>query len=403
MAGFALILFQLIPVALIGGALGTGAGQLVSRYVPLASVVVHFLRVGAWIPVFLLWVLPVPTSWGGAWKDASTSILLITIAAVALVIVRNYIIAKSIFRLEENDVRRFLYRSALLHALFLCVLSQPILSVHGWKWASVGGARGFLVTVLIALTVFAIHLAFRLSLEVGTAICARVLLAELYQDGRKGAKGAVLFGLLFFGFVWQALTIFGFPGISSPTRVLSAAYALFANDDIWIHVYVSNLEIFAGLAVTVVCGTVCTFMLSHFSTLRNFLAEALPLTFVIPIIALLTCAESFHQFDIWPKIVGVGLVTFFPFLLSFWRLSGWSYTQRILLGMDNALPFAFVAMLSGEFMASKTGLGFSLARASAVGHDLSEPIAIVLLVIGIMTILSWLFRSIAKHLQGKQT
>jgi ABC-type nitrate/sulfonate/bicarbonate transport system permease component len=65
--------------------------------------------------------------------------------------------------------------------------------------------------------------------------------------------------------------------------------------------------------------------------------------------------------------------------------------------VDQALPFAFVAMLFGESMTAIRGLGFSLVMASALNRARSEGLAIVFLIIALLAVYSWTLRSIARY------
>ena len=93
----------------------------------------------------------------------------------------------------------------------------------------------------------------------------------------------------------------------------------------------------------------------------------------------------------------VGAVSFLPFAQSLWGLRDQAVVSRILLALDNALPYAFVGMLFGELWAATAGLGFFLVVARALGNR-TEALATSLITLGLMLSVSFTLRFVIRRL-----
>ena len=387
---------QFLSTAIIGGAIGIGVGAVIYSHPKIKDGITGFLRIGMWIPVFLLWFIPVVRDLAVWLNNILPGIMVTATLAVAMATLRDHIIGRSLLKTDRSDVLRSALRSALIQALMVCLFSQPMMSGYGWHWF-IGGSRALASTILVGVVLFIIERVSRSSFDASSAICARILLAELSQDAWRRIVRAGVVGL-FLLCVWQLLAMTALSRIiSSPIDVLASLSTLFTKDDIWRDMYVSNIEMFAGIFVGVGIGIVFSSSLQMFAALRGVLLASLPMTFITPIMAITIPSAWFFQYGLWPKIVGIALISFFPFFRAFWGLRERPLGLRILMGVDQALPFAFVAMLFGESMASNDGLGFSLVQLSALGHDRSEGLAIVFVITLLLAVYSWSLRSIAKY------
>jgi ABC-type nitrate/sulfonate/bicarbonate transport system permease component len=235
-----------------------------------------------------------------------------------------------------------------------------------------------------------------------STICAKIILAGLIPSERRRFLLPSIFGL---GLIctWQLLATTGlYRFISSPINVLGSLFSLFTRNDIWGNMYISNIEIFGGVFLSVGLGIVLSSTLQNLTVFREVLFAGLPITFITPLMAFMALPGWVYQWALLPKIVGVMLLSFFPFFCAFWGLRDRALGLRVLLGIDHALPFAFVAMLFLESMASISGLGFSLVKASAIGQDRSEGLAIVCVISALLAAYSWILRRIANYRYSEQ-
>lgn len=387
---------QFISTAIIGGALGIGVGEAIYAHSKTKDGIASFLRIGMWIPVFLLWSIPVVNDLAVWLNNILPTIIVTTTSAVTMATLRDYLIGRSLLKTDWSDVLRLASRSALIQALIVCLFSQAMMSGSGWHWF-IGGSRAVASTILVGVVLFIIERVSRSSFDASSAICARIVLAELSQDAWRRIKRAGVVGL-FILCVWQLLAMTAlYRIISSPIDVLASLSTLFTKDDIWRDMYVSNIEMFAGMFIGVGIGIVFSSILQMFAALRGVLLASLPMTFIAPLVALTIPSVWFFQESLWPKTVGIALVSFSPFFRAFWGVRDRPLGLRILMGVDQALPFAFVAMLFAESMAATQGLGFSLVKLSAPGQDRSEGLAIVFVITSLLAVYSWSLRSIAKY------
>lgn len=315
---------------------------------------------------------------------------------VAISTVRSFIIGNFILAFQGHSLRLFLARSSLLYSFFICLFAQPLLSAYGWSWYSATDLDGLLAIVLVGITIFGINRATGFDFNRDSTTSQKTQLIELRQTTSSGVRGVGIIGF-FLVFLWQITSLGAHGHVSSPLSVLSAAIWFTANKEFWFHLTVSVAEIFAGLAASAIVVVIYGSIMAEFYNFRKVMFAVIPLTSVTPILVLSICTEWFHQFDLLQKIVAVMALSIFPFSLNFVGLQRQPVLHRIVLGLDKALPFAFVAMLFGESMASTRGIGFFLGRTRAQSQNSAEVMAILSFLIAMFVILSWILVVLAKH------
>jgi len=92
----------------------------------------------------------------------------------------------------------------------------------------------------------------------------------------------------------------------------------------------------------------------------------------------------------------VAVFSFYPFALTFHGLTGEPMVRRILLSLDEALPYAGAAIIYGETMFAVSGLGFSMIVA-AVSFKLFSALAAFSTLLFLIAILSTCLRWIARR------
>jgi hypothetical protein len=159
---------------------------------------------------------------------------------------------------------------------------------------------------------------------------------------------------------------------------------------------VSSQELVEGLLLTGIAAIIGVKMIQAAagSTIRSSWFFAM--THTVPVVL----AISFMPWigiGHWLRATIVAAVSFLPFVQSLWGLRDQPLASRILLALDNALPYAFVGMLFGQLWASTAGLGFFIVVSRAQGNR-TEPVATSLIAFGLMVVVSLLLRLAGKRL-----
>jgi hypothetical protein len=141
---------QFCLTTIIGGAVGVAVGEVIHSHVRIKSEVAKTLRIGMWIPVFLLWFIPVVNVLPSWLNEILPTVMVVTSAAVAMATLRNHILGWSVLRADRSDVLRLAVRTALIQALIVCLFSQAMMSGAGWHWFA-GGLRQWYRRYLSAL------------------------------------------------------------------------------------------------------------------------------------------------------------------------------------------------------------------------------------------------------------
>ena len=161
---------------------------------------------------------------------------------------------------------------------------------------------------------------------------------------------------------------------------------------------ISLLEISVGLVLSGVVALIAVRGLSSIAIFRARAFQLLPLTYLIPIALPLFLIHFVGFIGSGQTTVGIASLSFFPMVQALWGLRDRPVLFRILLAVDEALPYAFVAMFFGEAMSSIVGWGFfSLGSRYSIGH-IAEGIAAALLSAALLIILSFALRWTAKRI-----
>jgi ABC-type nitrate/sulfonate/bicarbonate transport system permease component len=99
----------------------------------------------------------------------------------------------------------------------------------------------------------------------------------------------------------------------------------------------------------------------------------------------------------WLKVVIVAAASFYPIVETLWGLRTAPPMTRVLMALDDALPYAFFGMLFGEAYASTKGVGFFVAVARSSGYR-TEALAASLIALSLMLAVSFILRFIVNRL-----
>jgi ABC-type nitrate/sulfonate/bicarbonate transport system permease component len=353
--GFPNMLRHIIFASVLGGVIGVGIGAIILRSFRLTQAVLGFLRLGLWLPFFLLFATP----------DAFA----LSIAAVMLCSCYHYLAAQIFLGLQGREIRTYVAREAVLQALFISLLSQIWLGY--WKWFEFAPlnqpATGSGVLIAVLSLLFFVNWVFRSNFDLIAGQRGIILNKDWNSASWKSFCAVLLFAVAFL-IIWQMVVSLRFPRFqSSLLGVVEAGYQLLTYGEIYNDIRVSLLEIFGGMVLGACVAFLVFALVSTRGVIRNALFPVLPLLYISPIVlwllGWLMLPTSFVHF--WHKVIAVGLLTFFTFIQALWGLRKHPWPYRVLLAVDDASPIAFVAMLFGELMAATAGLGFMMTVASA--------------------------------------
>jgi ABC-type nitrate/sulfonate/bicarbonate transport system permease component len=377
---FRSVLRQMIFLSLPGSVIGIAValGVLLNRRV--TDVMLRFLRFAVWLPFLLVITLPSEmTVWA--------------VAAAAFFSGYNHLVARTFLDFRGRDVINHVGRETILQLFLFFMLQQLYLPF--WQSLSLGLQLLAMVVIFVAL----VNWVFRSNFEASAHAREIVLEKQLERANRSSLSVAIVIVIVCL-FLWQVFSSLSFYGHSvvSPLGAFKAMRNLFDSEEIWRDVVVSLLlEIFLGLVacclMALVVAMLCIskplrsalfFFLSFAVVPSMFIAYSLAFTVLLPLHAAI---------GVWQTRLAVAFLTFYPFFQSWCAFRNQTRTFRILLALDDALPFAFVAMIYGE-TAATAGLGFEMIVASGT-DQWDKAIAVFLITVGLLVCLSSCLRWIA--------
>ncbi|MBI4488709.1 MAG: hypothetical protein HY694_06455 [Deltaproteobacteria bacterium] len=416
LGGFTMMLLQLTFASLLGSGIGFALGGLITRSTWLTQAVLRFLRLGLWLPFLIYWPLPIWPPRENYKYDPIFWAWIATAAAVILSACYHHLTARFTLGLEWREARAQVVKAVILQSLFICVISQGWVSPYGWNWFLLPGqgevAAVYTALVLLAVFVFLIGLVFQSDFEQTAAYRGMVVVREVASTSWRSLMGAIVFTIVCL-VLWHLITrpLYPYLLIGTPLDVLSIGYRLLTegtsfpdmDSTLWRHIGISLIEVLGGLFLGGVAGLVTFRGLSTHNTLKTWLLPFLPLTYVVPIVLPLIVIHWVGRYTgPWRITLGVALLTFFPFIHVLWGLRARPTLCRILLATDEALPFAFVAMIIGEAMNGVAGLGYFMVVARVTRNTVDAGLAASLLTVALFVILSASLRSLVKQTYFQQ-
>lgn len=218
---------------------------------------------------------------------------------------------------------------------------------------------------------------------------------------------AVIAGLLAFWEIAGRLT--GADQVSSPSRIV-ARIATWLGGELYPHLFTTLGELACGMTIGSCLGILAGLVLGRMPIASLILRPIIVGLYSVPLITLAPLFIMFFGLGLLPKVVLVSIVTFF--LLFFNTFTGAQHVDEdylrtldlmgaskfeqfrkvvapatavwIVGGIKIALPYALVATITGELLATKAGLGFLISRA-AENFDMTSLYAVllILMVIGL--------------------
>jgi NitT/TauT family transport system permease protein len=178
---------------------------------------------------------------------------------------------------------------------------------------------------------------------------------------------------------------------SSPSRIATTGFAMFADGSIYEHLWVSGTEFFTGFALAVVIGVPLGILMGWYSRLNAVLEPFVSALYATPRIALLPLVVIWFGIGLASKVAIVFLGAIFPILVNtitgvrtieadfikvarsfgasdrqmFLTVALPSSVPLLLTGLRLGLGHALVGIVVGEMYGATQGLGYLIAVAGA--------------------------------------
>ena len=224
--------------------------------------------------------------------------------------------------------------------------------------------------------------------------------------------------------LWELLvraSVIDFRFFPPPSRIGTAAAALVASGDLWLHLWASLYRIVVGFAIGTLVGVPVGLALGSFRVLRVMFDPILSALYVIPKIAILPLIMLIFGLGEGSKIAIVALATFFVVAIN--SLAGVRQVEPILIeagqnfgarglqmfrhvifpgalpsiftGLRLAAGTALLVIIAAEFVAANEGIGFLIWRSWTT--LVTENMFVGFVVIALLGILStWLLQHVGR-------
>lgn len=179
-----------------------------------------------------------------------------------------------------------------------------------------------------------------------------------------------------------------------PTTVFGELRELVVTGEVFSHLFVSLYRIGLGLGLAVAVGVILGIGMARIDPVENFFEVFLALTYPIPKTALVPLAILWLGVGTKTAVLIVFLASLLPIVLNAYNAAGnvdqnlvWSAKMmgtdgrdlfrkvvipatipEILTGIRQAIPLAFIALVSAELIASNRGIGYLILTAGQIGN-----------------------------------
>ena len=213
--------------------------------------------------------------------------------------------------------------------------------------------------------------------------------------------------------VWELFgRLNGGDQVSSPSRIIDRI-VIWLGGELYPHLFTTLIELASGMAIGCSLGILAGLVLGRMPIVSIILRPIIVGLYSVPLVTLAPLFIMFFGLGLLPKIVLVSIVTFF--LLFFNTFTGAQQVDKDFLrtldlmgagkfeqfrkvvapatavwiagGIRIALPYALVATITGELLATRSGLGFLISRA-AERFDMTSLYAVLLILMAIGLLLS---------------
>ena len=233
--------------------------------------------------------------------------------------------------------------------------------------------------------------------------------------------------MLIFLALWEAVVRAGLVNplfTSSPSRIVAAAFDMFADGSIWVHLQVSATEFFSGFALAIVIGVPLGILMGWYSRVNAVLEPFVSALYATPRIALLPLVVFWFGIGIASKVAIVFLGAIFPILVNtitgvrtieadfvkvarsfgasdrqmFLTVVLPSAVPMLLTGLRLGLGHALVGIVVGEMYGATQGLGYLIAVAGA-RFQTDRVMVGIILIAGLGVALTELLRAVERRFE----
>ncbi len=182
--------------------------------------------------------------------------------------------------------------------------------------------------------------------------------------------------------------------LPAPSVVAGEIRELLVTGEVFSHLFVSLFRISVGLALSIAAGILLGIGMARLDPVENFFEVLLALTYPIPKTALVPLAILWLGVGTQTAILIVFLACLLPIVMNaynaaenvdqnlvwaakmmgtdgrqlFWKVIIPASIPEILTGIRQAIPIAFIALVSAELIASNQGIGYLILTAGQVGN-----------------------------------
>ncbi|RQH01874.1 ABC transporter permease [Natrarchaeobius oligotrophus] len=182
--------------------------------------------------------------------------------------------------------------------------------------------------------------------------------------------------------------------LPSPVTVSVQIADLLATGEIFSHLFVSLFRFGVGLGLSIAVGVVLGIGMARSAPIENFFDVFLSMLYPIPKVALVPLAMLWLGVGTGPAVLVVFLACLLPIIMNSYNAAGdvdqnlvwsakmmgtegWELLRKvvipatiphILTGIRQAIPIAFIALVSAELVASYEGIGYLILEAGQVGN-----------------------------------
>ena len=263
--------------------------------------------------------------------------------------------------IKGRDVLVYTAREMTLQGLFISFIAQ-IWWQRGWRWIDFPWMQNLamglsVLTILVALLVI-VNWIFKASFQMMSDRTAVIYARQLKIAGWSSFAGVLTLTAVWLT-VWQTFAVAFWNANLSFQTALNGVLELLSGGEVWGDIATSLTEIVAGMILGGLIASLTIRLMNRSAKIRNVLIQFLPASYVSPIVVWL----SVILFIVWldsdhakipsffpgygHKIMGVGLLTFFPLVQALWGLRHESSRYGILVAIDHALPRVGRASNSG--------------------------------------------------------
>lgn len=377
-----------------GGLIGWAVSFVILRNNWLTLATIRFLRIAMWFPFVVVYAV----------HDWFT----LGIAAAALATIYQYLTARSFLEFSSRDAFQYAAGEVAVQVLLFSLLAQVWMG--GWNWqifpVTSDATMGFTVCALILTLMLLINWIFRRNF---LAACTRLAILrdrELFFSNEGAFQGVALLTLIWL-LLWELTCIVFLYDASGSFSAIQGVSELLFTHDAWRSIFVSLKEIGGGVLFGGLLAVTVSTVMHSSEMIERAMVKILPATFLSLIVLwflLLYFIFLFSDDSSWSrsfvvgfghKMMGVGLLTFFPLVQTSWAYRDAPLLKRWMIAVDDALPIAFIAMLFGELFGATAGLGFQMTVGGAT-YQYQQGLGYFLITVVLLSTSSMILRFIVR-------